>query len=141
MTKRVVLFSNHSLLASGVKQLLQGVGGLELSVVMTSGQEFVPVLKKLAPDVIVLDTGDAFLGEGVITQLLAQHPKAKVIALNVNRAGINVYRLQRVMHADLDGLLMAIQGKAVPVRRGPVPQRPRREGARHSENEGGTMGP
>lgn len=140
-TKRVVLLSNHSLLTSGVQKLLQGVEGLELSVIAAPAQEIVPVLKRLAPDAIVLDTGDTSLGEGVITQLLAEHPKARVVALNANRVGLEVYRLKRVLQADLDGLLKAILGRAAAAGQGPGPQRPQRVGARRSENGGGAMGP
>lgn len=139
--KQVVLLSNRSLMASGLQQLLQGVDGLELSVVTALDREAVPVLKKLAPDVILLDAGDASLGKSVITQLLAEHPKARVIALNANRLGIEVYRLKRVQQANLNGLLKAIQGRAAPSGQEPVPQRPQREGPRRGENGGAAMGP
>jgi len=46
--------------------------------------------------------------------MLAEHPKAKVIALNLNRTGIEVYRVRRVLHTDLNGLLEAIRGRALP---------------------------
>lgn len=136
--KRVALMSNRSLLAAGVQRLLQGMGGLELAVVAADDPEVAHRLKKLAPEVIVLDSGDASIGEGVITRMLGEHPKARVIALNLNRPGIEVYRVQRVLHTDLDGLLEAIQGKGALAKREFVPNREIQE----REMTGGeTMGP
>ncbi|MBI2936425.1 MAG: response regulator transcription factor [Chloroflexi bacterium] len=109
--KKVVLLSNRSLLAAGVQRLLQGVDSLELSIVAARDSEALTKLRHLAPEVIVLDSGDPTLGEGVVTSLLGQHPRARVIALNLDRTGIEVYSLHRVVHADLEGLLEAIHGR------------------------------
>ncbi len=110
-TKRVVLLSNHSLLAAGVQRLLQGVDSLDLSIVAAEDSEAISRLHQLTPDVIVLDSGDPSLGEGVITHLLGQHPRAKVVAVNLGRRGIEVFRVHRVIETSLDGLLKAIGGK------------------------------
>ncbi len=108
---RVAMFNSRSLLAAGVQRLLQGVAGLELSIVAADDPESGARLRKLAPSVIVLDSGDASLGEGVITQMLEEHPRARVVALSLDHAGIDVYRMRRVQRTNLDGLLEAIQGK------------------------------
>lgn len=112
--KRVVLLGNRSLLTAGVQRLLEGVDSLDLSIVAAGEPAAIARLHPPAPEVIVLDSGDPSLGEGVITHLLGQHPKARVIALDLNRRGIEVYRVRRVVETDLDGLLEAIRGKRMP---------------------------
>ncbi|MBI4301356.1 MAG: response regulator transcription factor [Chloroflexi bacterium] len=112
-TKRVVLLSNHSLLAAGVQRLLQGVDSLELSIVAAKDPEAILKLRRLTPEVIVLDSSDPSLGEGVIPRMLEENPHARVVALNLNRSDIEVYRVRHVLHTDLNGLLEAIRGKAV----------------------------
>ncbi len=109
--KRVVLINNRSLLAAGVQKLLQGVDGLELSIEALDDPELARKLRKRDPGVIVLDSGDASIGDGAITQVLKECPKAKVVALNLDRTAIDVYRMQRVLQTDLNGLLGIIRGK------------------------------
>ena len=108
---RVAILNSRSLFAAGVQMLLRGVDGLELTIVAADDPEAVTKLKDLAPRVIVLDSGDASLGEGVVTQLLEEHPQARVVTLNLNHAGIDVYRMKRVQQTNVDGLLEAIHGK------------------------------
>ncbi|GEM_PF-2272983 len=108
---RVAMLSNRSLLSAGVQRLLQGVDGLELTIVAADDPEAAAKLRELAPKVIVLDSGDASLGEGVVTQMLEEHPRARVVTLNLNHAGIDVYRMRRVHQTNVDGLLEAIHGK------------------------------
>ncbi|MBI2304300.1 MAG: hypothetical protein HYU86_06080 [Chloroflexi bacterium] len=128
-TKRVVLLTNRSVLVAGVQRLLQGVSDLELTIMADGDPEAVTKLGALAPQVIVLDSGDTSLGEGVITRMLTENPKSKVIALNLNRTGIEVYRVRRVQHTGFDGLLEAIRGKTISA--GPLPREddPSGEGA------------
>lgn len=115
--KRVALLSNRSLLAAGVQRLLQSMDGLELTMVAADDPEAAAQMRRHAPHVIILDTGDASLGPGAITRMLEEHPKARVIALNLDRTGIEVYQMKRVLQSNLDGLLEAIQGKGAPARR------------------------
>ncbi|MFQ5874115.1 MAG: hypothetical protein ACE5JL_09975 [Dehalococcoidia bacterium] len=125
--KRIVLLSNRSLLAAGVQRLLQDVDGLDLSIVAADQPEATAKIKQLDPHVIILDSGDTSLGQRPIAQMLEEHPRAKVVALNLNRDGIDVYRVKRVLRTTLDGLLEAIQGKGVPDRAKPMqPTRGRR---------------
>ena len=109
-TKRVVLLNSRSLLAAGVQSLLQGIDGLELHTVSADDPQATAKIRDLAPGVIVLDSGDVSLGKGVITRMLEEHPKAKVIALSLKREDIGVYRVERVLQTDLSGLLEAIRG-------------------------------
>jgi DNA-binding NarL/FixJ family response regulator len=106
----VVLISNRSLLAAGVESLLRLVDGVELSVISIEGVDAITTLRKLNPAVIVFDSGDSTLGEGMVTRLLGQHPDARVIALTLDPTGIEVYRVHRVVETNLDGLKEAIWG-------------------------------
>ncbi|MBI3979156.1 MAG: response regulator transcription factor [Chloroflexi bacterium] len=79
---------------------------------MAAGEpDAISTLRRPAPEVIVLDAGDPSLGEGVITHLLDQYPDARVVAVDLNRTEIEVYRVRRVGATDLDGLLQAIRGR------------------------------
>lgn len=109
--KRVVLLSSGSLLAAGVERLLGAECGLDICVVAEHDPEIAAKLRRLAPSVIVVDSGKIATAEGVITRILQEHPQAKVIALNLNRTDIEVYRMERLVQADTQGLLEAIQGK------------------------------
>ena len=114
--KRVVLLSNRSLLTTSVEQLLRYAEGFELSVVAADDPEATIKIKQVTPRFIIIDSGDKSLGEGVITRLLEEHPRAKVVALNLNHKGIKVYRMKHVLQTNLDGLLEIIRGKAASVK-------------------------
>lgn len=136
--KRVVLLSNRSLLASGVQRLLQSEADLEFSIVYPEQCEAGSKMELAAPDIIVLDAGAPALAEGVIVQLLADHPRARVVALDVNAKSIDVYRVRRIHQTNLEGLLTAISGRV----------HPGRKSATHGKGEpkpesdgGGHMGP
>ncbi len=108
--KRVVLLSNRSLFVAGVERLLQDVSDVELNVLPVDHPSLSQEVARFAPDVIILDSGGATPGEGAIVGLLAEHPRAKVIGLNLNESVIKVFRVRRARHMDLEGLLEVIRG-------------------------------
>lgn len=105
------MLTSHSLLAAGIQRLLEEGDGLELSLVAADDAQWLARVRQLLPHVIVLDSGDASLGEGAITRLLEEHPKARVVALNLNRTGIEVYQVRRLLHTNAAGLLDAVRGR------------------------------
>lgn len=105
--KPVVLLSNNSILAAGLRHLLQSIDGLQFSVV-PAGCDAITKLDELNPAVIVMDPADPALGEGIVTRLLGHFPKSRVVVLNLEPAGIEVYRVHQVVETNLDGLLEAI---------------------------------
>lgn len=113
--KRVVLLSNRSLLTACVQSLLQSKEGFELSVIRTDDPEANAKIRRWTPQAIIIDSGDASLGEGVITQLLEKHPKIMIIALNLNHEGIKVYQMKHLLQINPDGLLETIRGKEAPI--------------------------
>ena len=82
---------------------------MELSLVAADDAQWLARVRQLLPDVIVLDSGDATLGDGAIPCLLKEHPRARVVALNLNHAGIEVYRMRRLLHTNVAGLLDAVR--------------------------------
>lgn len=109
--QRIVLLSNGSLMSAAVHRLLGADPGLEICVLAEHDPDIVAKLRDLAPRVIMLDSGNMAATASVITRILHEHPQAKVIALNLDRADIEVYRMKRVVRADAEGLLDAIRGK------------------------------
>ncbi len=108
--KRVVLLSNRSLLVTSVQKLLQSAEGFELSIIETDDPEATAKIRQRIPVAIIIDSGDTSLGEGVITRLLEDHPKVKVIVLSWNYVGIKVYQMKHALQTSLDGLLETIRG-------------------------------
>jgi DNA-binding NarL/FixJ family response regulator len=108
--RRVALLTNRSLFAAGVEELLLGVEGMTLSVIDAADPSAMAEIGRLKPQVIVLDTNDAVAGRAAVVQLLEQQPRARVVALNLNHAAIDVYRMKRVVATDVVGLLRAING-------------------------------
>lgn len=105
------MLSNHSLLSASIQSLLQSEASFQFYTVAADEPKMSTKIKQKNPHTIIIDSDDASLGDDVITRLLAQHPRATVIALNLNRREFNVYGVRRVLNSDLDGLLDAIWGK------------------------------
>ena len=108
--RRVTLLTNRSLFAAGVEELLLGVDGMTLSVVDAADPCAMKKISILRPHVIVLDTDGAVVGRAAVVQILEMQPQARVVALSLDRAAIDVYRIKRVIPTDLGGLMRAIQG-------------------------------
>lgn len=109
--RRIVLLTNRSLLSASVQSLLQSEANIKLYTASVDGPGMIADIKLRNPHVIIIDSGDTSLGEGAVTQLLGHYPRAKVIALNLNRKEIEVYKVRRVVETDLAGLLKAISGR------------------------------
>ncbi len=114
--KRVVLLSNRSLFAASIQRLLESETSFELFTVVADDPKAIANIRRMSPQVIIIDSGDTSLGEGVITRLLEEHPKTRVIALNLNHGGIKVYQMKHILQTNLDGLLETIRGKRNPVK-------------------------
>lgn len=84
-TKRIVLLSNRSILVAGIRRLLEKVDGLELAVVPGDDPEANKRIRQLAPQAILLDCEKGLPDQALVTQMLAEHPKARVIVLGVSR--------------------------------------------------------
>ncbi len=114
--KRVVLLSNRSLLATSVQKLLQEEASVKFSIILADDPEVKAKIARCRPGVIILDSGDVSLGEGVITRLLEENPRTSVVALNLNHVGMQVYHMEHVLQTDLNGLLETIQCERSPAK-------------------------
>ena len=114
--ERVVLLSNRSLMTASIQKLLQDAEGFELSIVAADDPEATAKIKQQNPRAIIIDSDDTSLGEGVITRLLEEHSKVKVIALSWHHVGIKVYQMKHLMRTNPDGLLETIRGKGASVK-------------------------
>jgi len=104
--RRVVVVSNHSLLCASIHNLLQSEAHLQFwTVAVDEFAKMSAKIKRKNPHVIILDSGDKSLS--YVNYILSQNPKAKVITLNFNQRGFNLYEVFRVDKSDLN-ILMAI---------------------------------
>ncbi len=110
------MLSNRSLLTSGVQGLLHEMEEIDLHVVMANGPDVAGTLRGLEPRVIVLDSSDLSIGDGAIVHVLRDCPEAKVIAVNLDPAAIDVYEVRHILQTSLEGLLQAIRETSRPVR-------------------------
>ena len=112
--KKVALITNRSLLASGVLRLLGNVDGLDVLSINADDPECGQKIKKFAPSVIVIDSGDPSMGQALAFRLLNRHPGATVAALNVNRTDLQIYRMDRVIDCSPEELLEVIGANTQP---------------------------
>lgn len=119
----MVLLSNRSLVAVATQRLLEGMEDIDLCVLSPNDPDASARISQQNPEAIIVDSGDPTMQEGLATDLLRQHPHAKVIALNVGEHDIKVYRMEQVLQADLAGLLRAIRGRGSAPKRGPRPKK------------------
>lgn len=107
---RVVLLSYHSVFAAAVESILKVTDGIELRTIRGDDPQASAEIGRIAPDVIVIDSGEERSGKAEIAHLLEVHPLARIVAVDVNRQDIEVYRIKRVMRTTPEGLKKAIQG-------------------------------
>ena len=106
--ERVMVLTNHSVLAAGLLSLLEGAEGLEVATVAMEAPEAACAMERFAPHVIVLVNSNGLSGERTIGQLLDRHPTARIVCLNLNQTDIGVYRLERLTVSSVDEFLKAI---------------------------------
>lgn len=106
---RVVLLSNRSLFATVVKTLLEKVDSFQLCVASVDDPDWVAKLGEMQPDAVVFDSGDLSRRDEIVARLLECCPNTRVISLNLFRQAIDVYRRERILQTDLNGLLEAIK--------------------------------
>lgn len=108
--RRVVLLSNHSFLCASIQSLLQSEANLQFYTLTADEPNKISAkIKRKNPHVIIVDSGDKSLV--YVSYLLSQHPKARVITLNFNQKGFNVYEVFRVVKPDLNRLMDTIRGR------------------------------
>ena len=86
-TLRIVVVDDHSVVRKGVRALLESQPGWEVSAEATTGREAVEVVKRLQPDVVVMDLSMPDLnGLEATRQILKESPRTEVLVLTMHHA-------------------------------------------------------
>ena len=86
-TLRIVVVDDHSVVRKGVRALLESQPGWEVLAEATTGREAVEVVKRLQPDVVVMDLSMPDLnGLEATRQILKESPRTEVLVLTMHHA-------------------------------------------------------
>jgi DNA-binding NarL/FixJ family response regulator len=116
---RVLLADDHTLIRAGIRELLQGLNGVEVSGEAGDGHEALQLVETLQPDVVLLDIGMPGLnGLEVAARLAKLHPAMRVLILSMHmseeyvlqalRAGAAGYLLKGAAVAELELAVRAV---------------------------------
>jgi two-component system, NarL family, invasion response regulator UvrY len=81
---KVLLVDDHELIRTGVRGILDKAPDIEVAAEASNGEEAVELVKKISPDVVLMDVNMPGMGGIEATRrVLRVNPKLKVIALTV----------------------------------------------------------
>lgn len=81
---KVILVDDHQLVRDGIKALLAGMEGIEVTGEASSGTEMLALLNSNAPDVALLDISlPDISGIDLCRKIIAQYPEIKVLFLSM----------------------------------------------------------
>jgi DNA-binding NarL/FixJ family response regulator len=101
---KIVLADDHVLFRQMTKKNIETIPGIEVSGEASDGQELLDLLKKLNPDMVILDiTMPKVHGIQAIKEIRQLHPDAKILVLTMHKAKEFVYR---ALSAGADGYLV-----------------------------------
>ena len=82
---RVVLADDHALVRAGLRALLEKLPGVEVVAEAGNGRETLEMVKKLPPDVVLLDISMTELGGlEVLPRIVNEFPSTKVLILSAH---------------------------------------------------------
>ena len=82
---RVILVDDHDLFRTGLRNLLEEEGGVQILGEATNGAEAVQLVRELAPDVVVMDLNmPSMSGVEATRHITALSPLTKVIVLTIS---------------------------------------------------------
>ena len=82
---RVVLVDDHDLFRTGLRNLLEEHGGVQVLAEAVNGAEAVKLVRELAPDVVVMDLNmPTMSGVDATRHITAQSPLTRVIVLSIS---------------------------------------------------------
>lgn len=101
---RVVLADDHNLVRSGLRKILEEKADLEVASEVGDGLELLSALKKINPDLIILDVSMPNLrGIEAIPEIRHVRPAVKVLMLTMHREEEYLYQ---AISAGADGYLL-----------------------------------
>ena len=88
---RVLLVDDHDLFRTGLRNLLQEQGGVQIAGEAANGSEAVQLVRELAPDVVVMDLNmPSMSGVEATRHITALSPLTKVIVLTISEEDTDV---------------------------------------------------
>jgi NarL family two-component system response regulator LiaR len=99
---RIALVDDHKVVTRGIKTFLESFPDLQVIAIFTSGEEALQAFNDWQADIIVMDMlmPGGMDGIETTTRILAQNPKAKIIALT---ASTDEARLMGILRAGAQG--------------------------------------
>ncbi|MBZ0156577.1 MAG: response regulator transcription factor [Alphaproteobacteria bacterium] len=112
MSLKVLLADDHKIVRDGLRTLLQKNADIEVIAEAEDGRETVHLVKKLSPEIVVMDIAMPDLnGIEATRQIMAEHPGIKIIALSMHsdkrfvmemlKAGASAYLLKDCAFEEL----------------------------------------
>ena len=84
MNARILLIDDHTLFRAGLADLLKR-RGIEIVAAVGRGDEGIPLIKELKPDIVLLDMRMPEMdGHAVLKQIKKLHPKQRVVMLTTS---------------------------------------------------------
>jgi two-component system response regulator NreC len=123
MKMRILLVDDHEIMREGMIALLRKRLDVEVVGEASDGRMAVNMVRKLKPDVVIMDVGMPNLnGIEATSQMVAENPAIKVMALSTHsdgtivakmiKAGASGYMLKESAFAELmDGIIAMMNGK------------------------------
>lgn len=96
MTIRVFLADDHTIVRDGLKYLLEADGGIRIVGEAGNGRDAVRAVRKLRPDVVIMDVVMADLnGIEATEQICREFPETRVIILSMQSSSESILRALR----------------------------------------------
>jgi DNA-binding NarL/FixJ family response regulator len=100
----IVLTDDHVLFRQGVKKIIEEVAGLQVVGEANDGLELLELLKKVSPDLVILDISMPNLrGLEAAREIKTLYPQVKILLLTMHK---KKDFLQEGVEADVDGFLV-----------------------------------
>jgi len=107
--RRVIIVYHHLIFAQGIKSLLEGSKGLEVTIIDAGKPNILEYIESTKPAVVVIESADRDESALMLNKLLERDPTVLVISLALGDNAMNIYRAQRVEIARAEDLTAAIR--------------------------------
>jgi DNA-binding NarL/FixJ family response regulator len=127
-TYRIILADDHAMFRHGIRRIIEEHHDLEILGEASDGLELLQLLKKAAPDMVVLDISMPNLrGIEATREIKVMHPKVKVLILTMHKdkehlfhaisAGAEGYLLKEDAHPELFNAIRTIRSGEIYISR------------------------
>ena len=103
---RIFIISGHLMFGCGLDSLLQQEVKFEIVGQEADVEQAIKQIKKLQPDVVIVDNDDSVPG---VTHILRASPTVKVISLDLQSNDLYVYRAKQGTAKGIEDLVEAIE--------------------------------